>query len=98
MRRYGSVIKQLLHEGQLTGKLPAAMVEHGSVGKDGGDTAGRAERVQTFVSKPNAGTETLDLLMCAASAGNASAVDALLQAGEPPVQFNPFSQPHPGFR
>ena len=89
LRRYDGVLWGLLLPGvKLTGKLPAAMVEHVSV-RTAADAAECNERVQAFVSKPHAGTETVDLLMCAASAGNASAVDALLQAGELPIQSTP---------
>ena len=54
-------------------------------------TAQHAEQMQTFVSRPHAGTESIDLLMCAASAGNVSVVDALIQAGEPPMRSTQFT-------
>ena len=98
LRRYDGVLWGLLLPGvKLTRKLPAAMVEHVSV-RTAADAAGCNERGQAFLSKPHAGTETVDLLMCAASAGNASAVDALLQAGDFPLQSMPSHRgPFPSF-
>lgn len=88
MRRYDGILGEVLQginlQDELSGKLPAAMLEHIVVDR-AVTAASRAKQMQTLVSKPHAGTETIDLLMCAASAGNASVVDALLQAGEPPV-------------
>ena len=90
--RYDGILEQLLQDVQLTGKLPAAMLEHILIDRTA-NAAQCAERKQrlTFVSKPRAGTETIDLLMCAASVGNASVVDALIQAGRPPMSFLPLA-------
>ena len=51
------------------------------MGRAGRGRAPRPARSPSFVAEPGRGAETIDLLMCAASVGCASTVQALIDCG-----------------
>ena len=61
--------------------LPPALLEHVVMGRAGRGRAQQPARSPSFVAEPGRGAETVDLLMCAASVGSASTVQALIDCG-----------------
>ena len=79
--RYPGTLEELLQGVDLTENIPRALTEHRVISNIDGGPDYRGQ----YVSKPHAGTESIDLLMCAASMGNASALSLLIRAGMFPV-------------
>ena len=75
--RYPDMLEEILKEVDLTEDIPRALAEHRAIS----NTDCGPDQTHMFVSEPHAGTESIDLLMCAASMGNESALSALIRAG-----------------
>ena len=75
--RYHGIVEKILQEIDIIEDNPPALLEHiiSSYAGSGPDLR------RMFVSNPHAGTESIDLLMCAASMGNDSVLSALIRAG-----------------
>ena len=70
--RYHGILEEILQDIDITEQFPPALLEHVGCGPD---------QRGIFVSKPHAGTESIDLLMCAASMGSDSVLSTLMRAG-----------------
>ena len=70
--RYHGILGEILQDIDITEQFPPALLEHVGCGPD---------QRGVFVSKPHAGTESIDLLMCAASMGSDSVLSTLMRAG-----------------
>lgn len=70
--RYHGILEEILQDVDITEQSPPALLEHIGCGPD---------QRGMFVSKPHPGTESIDLLMCAASMGSDSVLSALMRAG-----------------
>ena len=70
--RYHGILEEILQDVDITDHSPPALLEHIGCGPD---------QRGMFVSKPHAGTESIDLLICAASMGSDSVLSALMRAG-----------------
>ena len=84
--RYDRILSDLLGRLSTHHELPAALLEY--VAMEGAVDSPDALPAQPchFVAQPGIGTETLDLLMCAAGTGCAKTTQLLLECGAPRAQ------------
>ena len=75
--RYDEVLEDIWQDIDITEGIPLALLEHIVISN--ADCSPNQRCI--FLSKPHAGTESIDLLMCAASMGNDTVLRALIQAG-----------------
>ena len=75
--RYHGILDEILQDLNLTEGFPPALLEHIVIS----NTDCNPNQRGMFASKPHASTESIDLLMCAASMGDDSVLSALLRAG-----------------
>lgn len=81
--RYDKILSSLLGLLSLRAELPTALLEHVVTKSMAGSPGAPPAQSRRFVAEPGGGAETIDLLMCAASAGSVSTVQMLLGSGEP---------------
>ena len=71
------MLEDILQDFDLTEGFHSALLEHIVIS----NTDCSPDQRSMFVSTPHAGTESIDLLMCAASMGADSVLSALIRAG-----------------
>lgn len=77
------MLHQLLERMDLRGRLPSALLEHVVLERTGGGSSGSlSDQSRLFVKEPGPGVESIDLLMCAASAGSSGLTKLLIDCGE----------------
>ena len=81
--RYDKILSRLLQLLSLRHELPAALLEHVVTESMVGSPGGLPAESRRFVAKPGRGAETIDLLICAASAGSVRTVQLLIDRGAP---------------
>lgn len=79
--RYDGILEEILQDMDISQALPAAMLEHIVIQSAASSADALPDQSRLFVSQPRPGAESIDLLMCAASAGNHSVTSALIRAG-----------------
>ena len=72
------MVEEILQDVDITEDIPPALLEHIIISNANG---GPDLRRSMLVSTPYNGTESIDLLTCAASMGNDSVLSALIRAG-----------------
>ena len=81
--RYEGILSTVLKHLSWSNELPAALLEHVITVRTMGNTGTLPAQTSRFRAAPGSGAETLDLLMCAASVGSVSTVQALIDCGAP---------------
>ena len=81
--RYDKILSRLLQLLSLRHELPAALLEHVVTESTAGSPGAPPAQSRRFVAEPGRGAETIDLLICAASAGSVRTVQILIDRGAP---------------